>query len=101
MQRTNDSKDFLVQGNGYVLRVEYTKDHVIFHIREIDKFTKEVFLSMKKMMGDWHEFVSAMGHEYIWAAAPKDNLKIQRLLNGLNFKYFAEHEDYIVCRYGV
>jgi hypothetical protein len=101
MQETIGSKDFLVKGNGYVLRVEYTKDYVIFHIREIDKFTKEVFISMKYQLEDWFEFVSTMGHEYIWAVAPKDNLKIQRLLNGLNFKYFADHEDYIVCRYGV
>jgi hypothetical protein len=101
MQRTNASKEFLVQGSGYVLRVEYTKDHVIFHIREIDKFTKEVFLSMKMMMEDWYEFVNTMGHEYIWAAVPKDNLKIQRLLSGLRFKYVSQQEDLIVYRYGV
>lgn len=101
MQRTNASKDFLVQGKDYVLRVEYTKDHVIFHIREIDKFTKEVFLSMKKMMEDWYEFVNAMGHEYIWAAVPEDDLKIQRLLSGLSFKYFAKSDGLNVYRYGV
>jgi hypothetical protein len=101
MQETNASKEFLVQGNGYVLRVEYTKDHVIFHIREIDKFTKEVFFSMKKMMEDWFEFVSTMGHEYIWAAVPEDDLKIQRLLSGLSFKYFEKSDGFNVYRYGV
>jgi hypothetical protein len=100
MLRTNASKDFLVKGEGYILRVEYNKDFVIFHIREIDKFTKEVFIAMKYQLEDWYEFVSTMGHEYIWAAVPKTNLKIQRLLTGLNFKYVGQYENLVVCRYG-
>jgi len=70
-------------------------------MRDIDKFTKEVFISMKYQLEDWYEFVNTMGHKYIWAAVPKDNLKIQRLLNGLNFKYVEQYNDLIVCRYGV
>lgn len=101
MLETNASKDFLVKGDGYTLRVEYTKDHVIFHIREIDKFTKEVFFSMKYQLEDWFEFVTTMGHEYIWAAVPENDLKIQRLLSGLNFKYFAKNAGLNVYRYGV
>jgi hypothetical protein len=100
MLRTNASKDFLVKGEGYILRVEYNKDFVIFHIREIDKFTKEVFIAMKYQLEDWYEFVSTMCHEYIWAAVPKTNLKIQRLLTGLNFKYVGQYENLVVCRYG-
>jgi len=101
MLKTNDSKDFIVRGDGYVFRVEYNKDYVICHMKDIDKFTKEVFISMKNQLEDWYAFVNTMGHKYIWAAVPKDNLKIQRLLNGLNFKYVEQYEDLIVCRYGV
>jgi hypothetical protein len=101
MLETNASKEFLVKGDGYVIRIEYNKDYVILHMRDIDKFTKEVFISMKYQLEDWYEFVSTMGHKYIWAAVPKDNLKIQRLLNGLNFKYVEQYEDLVVCRYGV
>jgi len=101
MLGTNASKELLVKCDGYVFRIEYNEEYVILHLRDIDKFSKEVFLSMRYQLEDWSAFIRAMGHEYIWAAVPKSNLKIQRLLNGLNFKYFAQHEDLVVCRYGV
>ena len=101
MLGTNASKELLVKCDGYVFRIEYNEEYVILHLRDIDKFSKEVFVSMKNQLEDWSAFIKAMGHEYIWAAVPKDNLKIQRLLNGLNFNYVKQYEDLVVCRYGV
>lgn len=101
MLGTNASKELLVKCDGYVFRIEYNEEYVILHLRDIDKFSKEVFVSMKNQLEDWSAFIKAMGHEYIWAAVPKDNIKIQRLLNGLNFKYVKQYEDLVVCRYGV
>lgn len=101
MLGTNASKELLVKCDGYVFRIEYNEEYVILHLRDIDKFSKEVFVSMKNQLEDWSAFIKAMGHEYIWAAVPKDNLKIQRLLSGLSFKYFAENDGLNVYKYGV
>jgi hypothetical protein len=101
MQSTRGSKDLIVQSDGYVFRLEYNEDYVIVHLRHIDKFTKEVFQDMLIQLEDWSTFLKAMGHTYVWAAVPPDNIKIKRLLHGLKFQYVAKQDDLSVYRYEV
>lgn len=101
MQSTRGSKDLIVQADGYVFRLEYNEDYVIVHLRHIDKFTKEVFHDMLIQLEDWSAFLKAMGHTYVWAAVPVDNIKIKRLLHGLKFRYVANKDDLSVYRYEV
>jgi len=101
MQSTRGSKDLIVQADGYVFRLEYNEEYVIVHLRSIDKFSKEVFQDMLLQLEDWSNFLKAMGHSYLWAAVPKDNIKIKRLLHGLKFKYVANQDDLSVYRYEV
>jgi hypothetical protein len=101
MQSTNASKSLLVKAEGYVFRLEYNEEYVIVHLREIDKFTKEVFQDMLMQLEDWSDFLRAMGHTYLWAAVPKDNIKMKRLLHGLKFKYVSQQDDLSVYTYEV
>jgi hypothetical protein len=101
MQSTRGSKDLIIQADGYIIRLEYNEDFVIVHLRDIDKFTKEVFQDMLIQLEDWSAFLRAMGHSHLWAAVPTDNIKIKRLLHGLKFKYVAKQDDLSVYRYEV
>lgn len=92
----NASKNLFIKGEGYVVRVEYNKDYVIIHLREIDRFTKEVFLDMRIRLEDFSDFVKEVQGGPIWAAVPRDNIKIKRLLGGLGFKFVNHHEDLTV-----
>jgi hypothetical protein len=95
------SNELLVYGNGYTVRIEYNEDYVILHLSEIDKFTKEVFCDMQFMLYQWSKFIRAMGKEQFWAAVPKDNIKIKRLLGGLRFKFVGHKDDMSVYSYEV
>lgn len=101
MEETIGSKSLLIQRDDYVIRLEYNEEYVIVHLREIDKFTKEIFQDMLIQLGDWSEFLKAMGHSYLWAAVPKDNTKIKRLLGGLKFQFVSHKDDLTVYRYEV
>lgn len=101
MQQTVDSKELLVQADGFIIRIEYTNEHVIVHLRHIDKFTKEVFREMQYQLTEWSQFIKAMGHEYIWAAVPFEETKIKRLVGGLGFTYTGQNNGMTVYRYEV
>ena len=100
MVRTLDSKDLLVQRSGYTIRLEYSKDYVIVHLRGIEKFTKEVFLDMVEQLKVWSDFLKEMGQAYLWAAVPSDNDKIKRLLGGLKFRFVGREGELSIYRYG-
>jgi hypothetical protein len=101
MQETKGFNNLIVKCDGFTLRFEYNSDYVIGHIKDIDKFTKEVFFSLQHQVETWSEFLKAMGHQYLWAAVPKEDKKIQRLLSGLKFKYISQQDGLAVYRYGV
>ena len=101
MQSTNASKDLIVKADGYVFRLEYNEEYVIVHLREIDKFTKEVFEDMRRQLEDWSDFLRAMGKTNLWAAVPRDNIKIKRLLGGLRFQFVSHTDDLTVYKYEV
>jgi len=101
MQSTNASKALLIKADGYVFRLEYTEDYVIVHLREIDKFTKEVFQDMTIQLEGWSNFLKAMGQTHVWAAVPRDNTKIKRLLGGLGFQFVSHKDDLTVYQYEV
>lgn len=98
---TIGSKSLLIQRDDYVIRLEYNEDYVILHLRDINKFTKEVFQDMLIQLEDWSDFLRAMGHSYLWAAVPRDNTKIKRLLGGLGFQFVSHRDDLTVYRYEV
>lgn len=100
MVRTLDSKDLLIQRSGYIIRLEYSKDYVIVHLRDIEKFTKEVFLDMVEQLKVWSDFLKEMGQEYLWAAVPSGNDKIKRLLGGLKFRFVGREGELSIYRYG-
>jgi hypothetical protein len=56
---------------------------------------------MLMQLEDWSHFLKAMGHTHVWAAVPKDNIKIKRLLHGLKFKFVSHKEDLSVYLYEV
>jgi hypothetical protein len=95
------SKELLVKRDGYVVRIEYNEDYVILHLKEIDKFTKEVFQDMLLFREDWSDFLRAMGHSYMWAALPEDNIKMKRLLGGLKFQFVNNKDGFTVYKYEV
>lgn len=94
----NASKNLFIKGEGYVVRVEYNKDYVIIHLREIERFTKEVFLDMQMRLEDFSDFVKEIQGGPIWAAVPSHNIKIKRLLGGLGFSFAGHHEDLTVYK---
>jgi len=101
VDETIGSKTLLIQRDGYVIRLEYNEDYVIVHLRDIDKFTKEIFQDMVIQLEDWSDFLKAMGHTYLWAAVPRDNTKIKRLLGGLKFQFVSHKDDLTVYRHEV
>lgn len=101
VDETQGSKNLLIQRDGYVIRLEYNEDYVIVHMRDIDKFTKEIFQDMLIQLEDWSDFLRTMGHTHLWAAVPRDNTKIKRLLGGLKFQFVSHKDDLTVYRYGV
>lgn len=101
MVETTGSRNLIVKCEGYTLRFEYNEDYVIVHLRDIDKFTKEVFQDMAIQLEDWSDFLKAMGHAYLWAAVSRDNIKIKRLLGGLKFQFVSHQDDLTVYRYEV
>jgi len=101
MLETNGFKNLLVKCDGYILRFEYNSEYVVAHIRELEKFTKEIFFSLQHQLETWSEFLRTMGHQYLWAAVPNDDIKIQRLLCGLKFKFVSHQGSLNVYRYGV
>jgi hypothetical protein len=101
VDETTDSKTLLIQRDGYVIRLEYNEDYVIVHLRDIDKFTKEIFQDMLIQLQDWSDFLKAMGRDYLWAAVPRDNTKIKRLLGGLKFQFVSHKDDLTVYKYEV
>jgi hypothetical protein len=101
MQSTNASKSLYLREKGYTLRLEYTEDYVILHLMDIDKFTKDNFRRMQLQLLEWADFLNAMGHDYLWAAVPTDNIKIKRLLGGLRFKYEGQSDAMSVYKYEV
>lgn len=101
VDETIGSKTLLIQRDGYVIRLEYNEDYVIVHLRDIDKFTKEIFQDMLIQLEDWSDFLKAMGRDYLWAAVPRDNTEIKRLLGGLKFQFVSHKDDLTVYRYEV
>ena len=101
MQSTNASKNLLVKCDGYVLRFEYNEDYVVIHLYEIDKFTKGVFQDLATQIENWTHFLKAMGHACLWAAVPRDDTKIKRLLGGLKFQFVSHADDLTVYKYEV
>ena len=97
----NASRNLVINGDGFVVRLEYSSDYVIVHLREIDKFTKDRFRSMQIMLEDWSDFLRAMGQTNLWAAVDKDNIKIKRLLGGLGFQYAGQQDNLTVYKYEV
>jgi hypothetical protein len=98
---TNASNEIFIKGDGFTIRLEYNEDYVILHLYTIDKFTKEVFWEMQGMLYQWADFLRAMGRSHLWAAVPRDNTKIKRLLGGLKFKFVGHKEDMSVYAYEV
>lgn len=95
------SNELFIKGDGYTVRLEYNEDYVIIHLSGIDKFTKEVFWDMQGMLYQWADFLKTMGRSHLWAAVPRDNTKIKRLLGGLKFKFVGHKEDMSVYAYEV
>jgi hypothetical protein len=88
-----------IRGSCFDVRIEYNKDFVIIHLPLIDKMTKGVFFEMKTLLKDWWEFVDTMGYKAIFAAAPIEDSKINKLLIMLNFMPLDISEGYLVYKY--
>lgn len=101
MVETNASRELFVKGDNFTIRLEYNEDYVILHLYAIDKFTKEVFLEMQKMLYQWSDFLKVLGKSHLWAAVPRDNIKVKRLLGGLKFKFVGHKDDMSVYSYEV
>lgn len=61
--------------------------------------TKEVFVEMQYMLSDWWDFFSTMGYKAVYAAVDPDNIKMNRLLNMLKFKYTGFSEGMTVYQF--
>lgn len=101
MQSTNASKSLYLREDGYTLRLEYTEDYVILHLMDINQFTKDIFRRMQLQLLEWSDFLKAMGHTHLWAAVAYDNIKIKRLLGGLQFKFEGHIDGLSVYKYEV
>jgi hypothetical protein len=95
------SQSLFIREDGYTLRLEYTEVYIILHLMDITQFTKDVFRRMQRQLLEWSDFIRAMGHTYIWAAVPYDNIKIKRLLGGLQFKFEGQMDGMSVYKYEV
>ena len=95
-----DSKSMLVYEGDYSIRLEYNRDYVIVHLPNVNRFTKEVLIDMKKRLSNWLDFFSNLGYNGIWAAVDPDDVKINKLLKKLNFEIEGRSYGYRVYRFG-
>ena len=54
---------------------------------------------MQYMLSDWWGFFSTMGYKAVYAAVDPDNIKMNRLLNMLKFKYTGFSEGMTVYQF--
>jgi hypothetical protein len=95
------SKTFTVlETENYTIRLEYNSDYVILHLPVISKMDKSVFQDMQYRLDDWYDFFTTAGYAGIFAAVDPNDIKIQKLLDMLGFKYKGSADNMNVYFYG-
>jgi hypothetical protein len=95
------SKDFMIfETEDYGVRLEYNKDFVIVHLPFTNKMNKRVFGDMTKKLESWYDFFTTVGYKSIHAAVKEEDLKTQRLVTMLKFKYLGQADGMLVYSYG-
>ena len=89
-----------IKGSCFDIRIEYRDTLLIIHLPYIEKMTRDIFVEMKIMLEDWHQFLQNTQYKTIWAAVSPDDQKIRKLLQMLNFSFKGEAEGMDIYCYG-
>ena len=87
-----------IQGSCFSVRIEYTPDFIIWHLANVETYTKSVVLEMREILEEWSEFFAMISDKPIYAAAHKGE-KIHKLLKLLHFTQLGEQDDMLVYQY--
>lgn len=87
-----------IRGSCFSVRVEYTPDFIVWHLANVETYTKSVVLEMREVLKDWSEFFAVIADKPIYAAAPKGD-KIHKLIKLLHFTYLGEQGGMLVYQY--
>jgi hypothetical protein len=97
----NASKSLtLFENPEYGVRLEYNKQFAIVHLPYTNKMNKKVFLDMESRLSGWYDFITTAGYKGIWCAVPPDDVKINKLVTMLKFKYMGKSDGMSVYKYG-
>ena len=93
------SELFGLCGKNFKLRIEYSEDFAILHLKEITKFSKETFLEMRQMLKDWNKFMKSVGYSGTHAGVPMDNMAMIRIVSALGFKHIWTNDGLYIYFY--
>ena len=89
----------LYEGEDFKARLEYNREYMIVHLPEVYKFNKGVLAKLIIKAEDLKEFSSNLGYPELYAAAPKENTKINKLARRVGFTFLGEEDGLLVYHY--
>jgi hypothetical protein len=94
------SKNFAIyEGHDYEVRLEYSREYMIVHLPEVFKFNKTTLISMLIKIDEINDFSVGLGYPALHCAAPKGDLKINKLARRCGFTQIGEDAAYLIYQY--
>lgn len=90
----------LCETEEYQVDLEYNQEYLILHLPRVDKFNKTILRKLQGLAEQYEHFSKAAGYGGVFAASPKADDKLPRLLGLLGFEYYGEDLNYIIYRRG-
>lgn len=89
----------IYEGEDYKARLEYNREYMIVHLPEVYKFNRDVLAKLVIKLEDLKEFSANLGYPELYAAAPKENTKINKLARRIGFTFLGETDVLLVYHY--
>tara|TARA_R110001606_G_scaffold102113_1_gene224202 strand:+ start:538 stop:843 length:306 start_codon:yes stop_codon:yes gene_type:complete len=89
----------IYEGDDYKARLEYNREYMIVHLPEVYKFNRDILAKLAIKLEDLKEFSANLGYPELYAAAPKEDTKINKLARRIGFTLLGEAEGLMVYYY--
>ena len=94
------SKNFAIyEGLDYEVRLEYNREYMIVHLPEVFKFNKTTLISMLMKLDEINDFSVGLGYPALHCAAPRGDIKINKLARRCGFTQTGEDAAYLIYQY--
>tara|TARA_B110000503_G_scaffold112253_1_gene168201 strand:- start:340 stop:645 length:306 start_codon:yes stop_codon:yes gene_type:complete len=94
------SKNFAIyEGHDYEVRLEYNREYMIVHLPEVFKFNKTTLISMLMKLDEINDFSVGLGYPALHCAAPRGDIKINKLARRCGFTQTGEDAAYLIYQY--